>query len=160
MQINSTRLQPMRQTASQAPPKANESTTFLNEPHVPMDAVMRGFSDFNTDSTKTVLGFTAMGAIGGAVGGLTGGSGWMIPASIGASAVIDSAGSYLANRNDHLAPLAAIGGGIAGATAGAIGGTLGLGLSALTGMNPVVSGAVAGGATHLVMSVLSENNII
>ena len=70
MQISSSRITPKHtpQTAKQAPAN-NESITFLNEPHVPMDAVMRGYSQMDFSSVKDALAFAAFGAAGGPAAG-------------------------------------------------------------------------------------------
>lgn len=156
MNVTSTRFTPQART--QPPTQPSEATTFTNEPTVPMDAVMRGFSDLEIPSSaKMIAGATVLGAASGALAGAVGGSPWMIPAAIATTAVADTAGIYASSSPGDKRLLYSLAlGPIAGGTAGLVGGTIGYGLAALTGMNPVVAGAVAGGATHLAATLVGE----
>lgn len=162
MQISSTRITP-RSAAPQAAnqfPSNGESATFLNEPHVPMDAVMRGYSQLDMSSMKDAFLFGAAGAAGGAVAGaLTGGNGWMAPAAIGTTAALTTAGTALdlkINGDDGFGSLALLAAPIAGGGIGLAGGLVGFGLTALTGMNPVAAGAVGGAVSGATIALLSE----
>ena len=157
MQISSSRITPKHtpQTAAQAPAN-NESITFLNEPHVPMDAVMRGYSQMDFSSVKDALAFAAFGAAGGAAAGaLTGGNGWMAPTAAAATAgtALDLA---INGDKDGFGNLALLASPIAGGGAGIAGGLIGFGLTALTGMNPIAAGAVGGAVGGATLAFLSN----
>lgn len=162
MQIVSTRFTPQAKTAPAAQPPAGESTTFTNEPHIPMDAVNRGYADLfeNVDAKKIkdVVGFAALGAAGGALAGTFSNGAMMIPAQAVTSAGVDMAGVYIDSQitGDPWGGLATTFAPMIGGVAGAIGGGVSFGLQAFTGMGPVASGAIAGGLTHLAIAVASE----
>ena len=162
MQISSSRIPPKHppQTAAQAPAN-NESITFLNEPHVPMDAVMRGYSQMDFSSVKDALAFAAFGAAGGAAAGaLPGGNGWMAPTAVATTAAAATAGTALDlainGDKDGFGNLALLASPIAGGGAGIAGGLIGFGLTALTGMNPIAAGAVGGAVGGATLAFLSN----
>lgn len=161
MHISSTRLTaPSTSPKAQTAPPSNESLSFLNEPHIPMDAVMRGYQDLDLSGMKDVLGFAAIGAAGGALAGAaTGGSGWMVPTTVGTTAAAltaATAADLAINGDDGYGGLALLASPIAGGGIGLAGGIAGFGLTALTGLNPVASGAIAGGIAGAAISMFSE----
>lgn len=115
-----------------------------------MDAVMRGYEQMDFSKAKDVLSYAALGAAGGALAGAAGQT-WMVPANIASSAAIDTAATYAdikLNGEYPLSDVALAASPVAGAATGLVGGALGLAVSALTGLNPVVSGAITGAVTH------------
>lgn len=139
--------------APQTTPKADESFTFHNEPHVPMDSVMRGFNDSSFDGFRNVALNAFSGAVTGAISGSVGGGG--IASHILVNAGMETAGSLVnvaVNRPE--------GGGqqilaapIVGAQIGLVTGATSFLLSAVAGLPPVVSGAIAGGLTEAALSL-------
>lgn len=159
MQISSSRIAPRPQASAQAA-ASNGSATFLNEPHIPMDAVMRGYSQLDTSHLKEVLAFAAIGAAGGAAAGaVTGGNGWMTPATMGTTAVTTTAATALdlaINGDDGFGKLELVVSPIVGGGVGLAGGLLGFGLTALTGMNPVAAGAIGGAVGGATVALFSS----
>ena len=160
MQISSSRITPKHTPQTANASAKNESITFLNEPHVPMDAVMRGYSQMDFSSVKDALAFAAFGAAGGAAAGaLTGGNGWMAPPAVATTAAAATAGTALdlaINGDDGYGNLALLASPIAGAGAGIAGGLIGFGLTALTGMNPIAAGAVGGAVGGAALAFISN----
>ena len=157
MRISSTRLSipSAPQKPSSAP--AGEKLSFHNEPHVPMDAVMRGFSQIElSSSTKETLSITAIGALGGAIGAALGGGDSAIPmtalttAGIGATAA--AAHSMASSEAGYSIPGALL----TGIGFGGFAGILGNGLTSLTGLPPIISGAIAGAGMGYVSSVVMK----
>lgn len=134
----------------------SENFTFHNEPHVPMDAVMRGFNDPSFDILKACAGNAVVGAVGGAIAGSIGDGGWMIPANLAVNAGLETAATALdvAINKPMYGEIALMAAPIYGATTGLVSGSLGFALSALTGLDPTVSGAVAGGLTGAVSTFI------
>ncbi len=155
MQISTSRFH--RPTASMQPKtEPSENFTFHNEPHVPMDAVMRGFNDPSFDTLKACAGNAVVGAVGGAIAGSIGDGGWMIPANLAVNAGLETAATALdvAINKPMYGEIALMAAPIYGATTGLVSGSLGFALSALTGLDPTVSGAVAGGLTGAVSTFI------
>ena len=151
MQISTSRFH--RPSASMQPKsQPSENFTFHNEPHVPMDAVMRGFNDPSFDRIKAAAGNAVIGAVGGAVAGSIGNGGWMIPANIAVNAGLETAATAVdvAVNKPMYGNIALMAAPIYGATTGFVSGSLGFALSALTGLDPTLSGALAGGVTGAV----------
>ncbi len=131
--------------------------TLHNEPHVPRDAVNRGFQQLDFSKVGRTLRGVVVGAAGGAAGGALGNGAWAIPVTMGTMAGTETVASVLETElfaspiDESMRPLFAP---VTGATAGLIAGVAGYALSAFTGMSPTVSGAIAGGATGLLTPIL------
>lgn len=142
-------------------PSSEAASTLHNEPNIPMDSVMRGFSQMDTSELGYALRSIAVGAAGGAAAGALRPDGWMIPMSMATTALsstldtgIEQVGRARSDGGyDHIALMAAP---IIGAGTGLVGGISGYALSALTGLNPVVSGAIGGAATGLACALLTR----
>ena len=121
-----------------------------------MDAVMRGFNDPSFDILKACAGNAVVGAVGGAIAGSIGDGGWMIPANLAVNAGLETAATALdvAINKPMYGEIALMAAPIYGATTGLVSGSLGFALSALTGLDPTVSGAVAGGLTGAVSTFI------
>lgn len=146
----------IRQTTLKTPQTYNSSTP---KPSTEATTAPAGdsfsFSRLDGSDLKDIVGFTALGALGGAIGGKVGNGLFTTTlATAAASAAVDTAGAYIDSEitqdpwgglNVALSP-------IVGGVAGTAGGLLGLGLSAATGMGPTMAGAVGGGVAHFGLS--------
>lgn len=145
MNITSTRLTPATRPVASSP-----SSLSVRE-----DATPDSFSfSSSRRSPEAILKFAAIGVVGGAISGLAGPNGVMIPAGSAATGTLSAATSFAANSSSETRyPKAAVAGAL-GVVTGAVGGTLGLCLSAYAGLNPVAAGAIAGGVTNTVAGFL------
>lgn len=157
MNIQSTRpvqTAKFQKTASPSP-DSKENSTFHNEPHVPMDAVMRGYRDLDFSMAKEHFAWAALGAASGAAGGALGNGGWTVATTMGTGAAFNFGAAVIEAeiRPDPMMGIGLIASPIVGAATGAVSGALGYGLSALTGVHPAITGAVTGAATGLALSL-------
>lgn len=133
-------------------------STLHNEPHLPMDSVMRGFSQLEVGDTVRAM---LVGAAGGASAGALSSGGWMIPASMGTTAVAQTTDAVLsqmgeARRSGGYDPSVVLRSPFVGAAVGLVSGTTGYLLSAATGLSPVLTGAITGAGTGLALELLTR----
>lgn len=105
---------------------------------------------FHRDPDIYVKAATAV--VGGALAGSYASGGWAIPANIGINAglgLVVGAGYEMTQGGGMLSGAMLISEPIAGIGSGAVGGLVGYGLSAATGISPAITCAVAGGAFAL-----------
>ena len=147
MQIRRTPLQQsinQKSAIAQTPPEAQETA-------VPKENF--SFSDANSQRNE-VMFFTALGAVGGALGAAAGnGTVSTTLATAGATALTNGVATHFARRGTKIASLEVAMASVAGVVTGTAGGLAGSVLAAGTGMNPILAGALTGGAAQLIGAI-------
>lgn len=152
---------PKQRAGAQASPPDN-ALTLHNEPHIPMDSVMRGFQKTNWRKAGDIALSVVSGAVIGGASGAFGRKGMMLTGTVAggvasgargfANYFIGGAISELEGReydpsgrlNDDLQFDIQT-----GVATGFVASGLGLALTAATGMSPVLAGAITGAGTYL-----------
>ena len=160
MNIKQTKLQSPQAAYSKASESPKGSKSESNSEAKPLTTDTFSFSglDISKHDAKYILGYTALGAIGGAIGGHYGGGVLSTTLMTGASsAVVSTVGTAAdAMINPHpMNDAAVVAAPFTGGATGLVSGLLGVGLSSATGMNSVASGAIAGGLSQFALMSLT-----
>lgn len=132
------------------------SSQELHEPHIPMDSVMRGFNQIELSGrAKEMLSFTAIGALGGALGG-AGGLGRLIPGTALATAGLGLGAALINNSMNPTTRYTPLIAPMVGMSYGGFAAVFGYCISETFGVNPVIGGAITGAAAGFLTAGCKE----